>query len=165
MTHSDDRSNAPTSGQRRGRKLAMSEDELDALLGTERTCRMASSSADGRLHNTPLWFVWHDGAIWISSIVRSRRWSDLRERPSVSVVVDAGTDYTELRGAELIGDVEVIGEIPRTGHEDPQLEPVEAAYAAKYANGEFEHDGRHAWLRLRPRTIVSWDFRKLADTR
>ena len=24
------------------------------------------------------------------------------------------------------------------------------------------HDGRHAWARLRPEKIVSWDFRKLA---
>ena len=24
------------------------------------------------------------------------------------------------------------------------------------------HDGRHAWLRITPLKIVSWDFRKLA---
>ena len=24
------------------------------------------------------------------------------------------------------------------------------------------HDGRHAWLRIVPDKIVSWDFRKLA---
>jgi hypothetical protein len=24
------------------------------------------------------------------------------------------------------------------------------------------HDGRHAWLRVVPSKIVSWDFRKLA---
>jgi len=24
------------------------------------------------------------------------------------------------------------------------------------------HDGRHAWLRITPAKIVSWDFRKLA---
>jgi hypothetical protein len=24
------------------------------------------------------------------------------------------------------------------------------------------HDGRHAWLRITPGKIVSWDFRKLA---
>jgi hypothetical protein len=26
------------------------------------------------------------------------------------------------------------------------------------------YDGRHAWLRLRPAKIVTWDFRKLSGT-
>jgi hypothetical protein len=24
------------------------------------------------------------------------------------------------------------------------------------------HDGKHAWLRVTPRKVTSWDFRKLA---
>jgi hypothetical protein len=35
--------------------------------------------------------------------------------------------------------------------------------AAKYHHGgELTHDGRHAWLRITPRKVMSWDFRKLA---
>ena len=35
--------------------------------------------------------------------------------------------------------------------------------AAKYfGGGEMTHDGRHAWLRITPLKMVSWDFRKLA---
>lgn len=160
LLNSDDRPSSPTSGQRRGRKLAMSDSELDSFLSEERICRLANVSADGRVHNTPLWYVWHGGALWVSSIVRSRRWSDLRERPSVSVVVDAGTDYAELRGVELIGDIEIVGDVPRTGIDDPELRAVETAYADRFADGQLEHDGQHAWVRLRPTTIVSWDFRK-----
>jgi hypothetical protein len=25
------------------------------------------------------------------------------------------------------------------------------------------HDARHAWLRITPRKLVTWDFRKLAN--
>jgi hypothetical protein len=36
--------------------------------------------------------------------------------------------------------------------------------ARKYRGSEdMVHDGRHAWLRITPVKIVSWDFRKLAD--
>ena len=31
-----------------------------------------------------------------------------------------------------------------------------------YGNDTAFHDGRHAWLRLVPEKIMSWDFRKLA---
>lgn len=35
--------------------------------------------------------------------------------------------------------------------------------AAKYHGaGNFPHGGRHAWLRVPPQKITSWDFRKLA---
>jgi hypothetical protein len=77
-------------------------------------------------------------------------------------VVDAGTDFTELRGVELIGAVEQIGEVPRTSTPDARLDEPERLFGEKYANGSFVADGRHGWLRLQPERIVSWDFRKRA---
>jgi len=139
----------------------MSADELDAFLAVEHTCRLASRSVDGTLHNTPLWFVWHERRLWITSIVKSRRWSDLRASPGVSVVVDAGDSYDELRGVELIGEVQVIGEVPRIGEPNAGLDQVETRFGLKYSpSGAMHHDGRHAWLCLTPSRIVSWDFRK-----
>jgi pyridoxamine 5'-phosphate oxidase-like protein len=149
------------SSQRRGRRIAMSPAELDDFLTAARTCRVASVGAGGP-HVTPLWFVWRERALWLYSITRSQRWADLMKDPRVAVVVDAGEAYAELRGVELRGSVEVVGEVPRTGAEDvPDLTAVESAFAAKYAEGTFGHDGRHAWLRLVPTKVVSWDFRKL----
>ncbi len=139
----------------------MSPAEVDDFLGAARTCRVASVGAAGP-HVAPLWFVWLDGALWLHSIVRSQRWADLRADPRVAVVVDDGEEYMELRGVELRGSVVVVGEVPRTGAEDiPELTAVEAAFGAKYAGGAFGYDGRHAWLRLAPEKLVSWDFRKL----
>jgi len=39
----------------------------------------------------------------------------------------------------------------------------ERLFADKYAEGRVRHDGRHAWLRITPEKMVSWDFRKLAS--
>lgn len=33
-------------------------------------------------------------------------------------------------------------------------------FGDKYFGGAFATDGRHAWLRIVPEKIVSWDFRK-----
>src|ERR1700677_5040431 len=85
--------------QRRGRKIAMDKAELDAFLGGERTCRLATSSPQGP-HLTALWFAWDGTAMWIYSIVRSQRWTDLERDGRIAVLVDAGEDYFELRGAE-----------------------------------------------------------------
>ncbi|CAM01458.1 pyridoxamine 5'-phosphate oxidase [Saccharopolyspora erythraea NRRL 2338] len=148
--------------QKRGRRIAMSPGELDAFLASERTCRVGTSGHSGP-HVTPLWFVWNTGSLWLYSLTRSQRWADIARDPRVAVLVDAGVDYHELRGAELVGDAEVVGEVPRTGEAEPALEVPERLFARKYFDSEeFVHDQRHAWLRITPETVRSWDFRKLA---
>jgi PPOX class probable F420-dependent enzyme len=135
--------------------------ELDEFLSEQRTCRVATVGADGAPHATPLWFVWDGAALWLTSVVRSQRWTDLQRDNRIAVVVDAGDDFMELRGVELRGTAEPVGEVPRTGQPMPELDAPERLYADKYAGGEVFHDGRHAWLRIVPEKIVSWDFRKM----
>jgi hypothetical protein len=149
--------------QRRGRAIAMTAAEVDQFLTTERTCRVATAGPDGRPHVAPLWFVWDGKSLWLSSLVRSQRWTDLMRDPRVAVIVDAGVEYGELRGVELSGAVAGVGDAPRTAEPDPALAEPERLFAEKYAGGVLvPPDGRHGWLRLTPEKIVSWDFRKLA---
>ena len=139
----------------------MTDVERDAFLVDARTCRVATISADGP-HNTPLWFAWDGGLAWLYSIVRSQRWIDLQRDPRVSIIVDAGDEYAELRGVEIVGSAEIVGEVPRTGDlYVAELGVAEELFAKKYMGGEpLIHDGRHAWLKVVPRKMVSWDFRK-----
>ena len=139
----------------------MSDAERELFLTQQRTCRAATSGRHGP-HATALWFLWQDGHVWIHSLTRSQRWVDLMADPRIGLVVDAGEDYGELRGVEITGRVVQVGEIPRTGEPNPELDAVEQAFAAKYSGGApMNYDGRHAWLRLDPAKIVSWDFRKI----
>ncbi|MEU6007654.1 pyridoxamine 5'-phosphate oxidase family protein [Streptomyces sp. NPDC047453] len=150
--------------QRRGRKIMMTPGELDEFLTTQRTCRVATVSPGGAPHASALWFVWDGTSLWLYSVVRSRRWPHLRRDPRVAVVVDIGEEYEQLRGAELSGTAEVVGEAPRTGELCAELDLPETLFARKnFGLEEMPHDGRHAWLRLTPEKIVSWDFRKLGS--
>ncbi|WPO75119.1 pyridoxamine 5'-phosphate oxidase family protein [Streptomyces sp. KN37] len=152
-----------TATQRRGRRIMMTPDELDAFLSTERTCRVATVSADGAPHASTLWFAWDGRSLWLYSITRSKRWADLRRDQRIAVVIDAGEEYGELRGVELSGTAEFVGESPRTGEPCPELDVPERLFARKLFDlDEMPHDGHHAWIRLTPDAIASWDFRKLA---
>lgn len=150
--------------QKRGRRIAMTDAERDEFLAAERTCRVATIGPSGP-HATPLWFGWDGHHLWLYSIVKSQRWTDLQRDPRIGVVVDAGVEYLELRGVEFTGTVEVVGDAPRTGGAVAELAAIERHFADKYMGGapEMFHDGRHGWLRVTPDKIASWDFRKLAE--
>ena len=153
-------------GQRRGRALAMTPPELDEYLTAARSRRVATVAADGRPHVVPLWFVWDGAALWLNSLVRSQRWTDLVCDSRVAVVVDGGTEFAALRGVEISGRAEPVGQVPRAVGEDPEVAAPERAFARKYTTGEtFVSDGRHGWLRVVPERVVSWDFRKISAAR
>jgi nitroimidazol reductase NimA-like FMN-containing flavoprotein (pyridoxamine 5'-phosphate oxidase superfamily) len=136
-------------------QLLLTDDELDEMLRTERTLRAATVSPDGWPHVVPLWFVWHDRQIWINSLRRSRRARDVRAGSPVALCVDTGLEYGELRGAVLYGRFETI-------EDDPALLVVKADFARKYWKLEMVPDLKsHAWLRLSPDRVASWDFRKI----
>jgi PPOX class probable F420-dependent enzyme len=141
----------------------MTPEERDEFLARERTCRVGTVGRDGAPHVTPLWFAWDGTSLWLTSLVNSQRWIDLQRDGRVSVVVDAGDGYMELRGVELRGIAVPVGEAPRTGEPVPDLEGPERIFADKYAGGRVHHDGRHGWLRITPEKIVSWDFRKIGS--
>src|ERR1700730_9756173 len=128
--------------QRRGKRIAMSPAERDVFLADERTCRAATVNADGSPHSSPLWFVGYGNALWLNSVVNSQRWTNLRRDPRISVIVDGGRGFGELRGVELLGKVEVVGEFPRTGEPNPDLDEPERLFGSKYAGGPFSYDGR-----------------------
>lgn len=150
--------------QKRGNKIAMTPQERDAFLAAERTCRVATVSADGSPHNTALWFFWDGTYFWMQSITRAQRWADLQRDQRVAIVVDTGVDYFELQGIEILGSVEFVGEQPRSGEPNEELAVMEPQFFNKYFNStDVFHDGKHAWMRVKPTKISSWDFRKLAN--
>jgi hypothetical protein len=147
--------------QRRGRSIAMSADEVNTFLRSERTCRVASVDGAGAPNITPLWYVWDGSWLWLNSIVRSQRWTNLVRDGRIAVVVDGGEAFNELHGVEIEGWAEVVGDVPRTATPDDHVATAEQLFGDKYGNGTFYADGRHAWLKVVPTKISSWDFRKM----
>lgn len=118
-----------------------------------RVAHVATADADAGPHVMPLWFVWHEGALWMNSLIRSRRTRDIGHDARVAVCVDAGVEYAELRGAVFYGRFEQVDE-------GPVLAAAKAAFAKKYWGGaDVPQMKSHVWLKLAPDRMVSWDFR------
>lgn len=136
--------------------LRMTADELEAFLLNERTVRVGTVSPDGEPHVAPLWYVWHEGAMYFNSLKRSRRGRDLAHGSRVSACVDAGDEYAELHGAVLYGALEETGDVPH----------IRKLFGEKYWGGiDIPEVKSHTWFRLVPDRTVSWDFKKIPQGR
>lgn len=140
----------------------MDDAEISEYLHSRRTCRVATVGSDGTPHVSALWYVWDDTSLWLNTLCTSLRFRQLRRSPRISVLVDDGHDFLELRGVELVGTAEVVGDVPRTTEPYAELADPELRFARKYAGSDiFTADGRHAWVRLTPERIRSWDYTKI----
>lgn len=139
--------------------LSMPPADLDAFLTEERVLRLGTVDDEGWPAVVPLWFVWHEEAIWVWNLTRARRTRRLREGTRCAFTVDAGVDYGELRGAS--GRLEYAF-VP---DEEVPLQ-VRAAFSAKYLGTDepLEPADHHQWLRMVPSTLRTWDFRRLAGS-
>lgn len=137
-------------------QLRLTPAELDEYLATQRTVRIATVDEDGVPHVVPLWFVWHDGAIWLNSLKRSRRHRHLRDGRPVGLVVDDGDRYEELRGVRITGRPQVVAD------DDPVRVESYRSFGRKYFGlDELPNQASYETVRIAPDEIASWDFRKI----
>ena len=138
--------------------LTMTPEDLDAFLTEQRVLRLATLDDEGWPAVVPLWFVWHEGSIWVWNLTRAKRTSRLRDGTRCAFTVDAGIEYGELRGAS--GRLDYIF-VP----DDEVPLAVRSAFSGKYLGTDepVEAADHHQWLRMTPTTLRTWDFRRLAQ--
>jgi PPOX class probable F420-dependent enzyme len=70
--------------------------------------RLATASPDGQPHVVPVWFLWEDGLIWISSYRSTRKVLDLERNPKCALVVDLEQAEGGLTAVMLEGRAELV---------------------------------------------------------
>ena len=139
--------------------LSLTDEELAEFLRGAWTVRVATVGPDGWPHVVPLWFVWHEGTLFVNTTRGNRTVRNAETAPRAAATIDDGERYDELRGVVLGGEL-----ADATG--DPRLPDVVATFSAKYFAGNEPHFMRwrnRLFLRMEPEAISSWDFRKIPE--
>ncbi len=146
-------------------QIRMSDDEVQRFLEGGRTAILCSVGRQGVPHPMPMWYALEDGAVVMTTFAKSQKVANLRRDPRVSLLLEDGESYAELRGAVLYGEIELDAETGRVldvltavtrrmgagaGADDEQLRAGLLPTARK-----------RVALRLRPERIVSWNHAKL----
>ncbi|AHH20456.1 putative FMN-binding protein [Nocardia nova SH22a] len=143
-------------------QIVMSETEITEFLERSRIITLASLGRNGMPHLTAMWYGLVDGEIWFETKGKSQKAVNLRRDPRVTVLVEAGDTYDQLRGVSIEGRAEIVDDPEAlfkvgvsvweryTGPYTEELRPmVEAMLSKRVA------------IRVVPERIRSWDHRKL----
>jgi PPOX class probable F420-dependent enzyme len=87
--------------------IVLTDDEIDELLAGARTATMATIGPDGQPHLVAMWFSIVDGDICFETKAKSQKAVNLRRDPRISVLVEDGQTYEDLRGISIEGRAEV----------------------------------------------------------
>jgi PPOX class probable F420-dependent enzyme len=88
-------------------QIVLTDDEIDELLNASRSATMATIGPDGQPHLVAMWFAVIDGDICFETKAKSQKAVNLRRDPRISVLVEDGQTYEDLRGVSIEGRAEV----------------------------------------------------------
>jgi PPOX class probable F420-dependent enzyme len=149
-------------------QIVLTDSELAALLEEERVAVVSSLGPRGWPHSMPLWFVAREGEVWIWTYAKSQKVRNLERDPRATVLIEAGHEYTELRGAAIEATAHL--------YRDPNtVLGFAEELTLRYAEGmeKVEGDARamleaqapkRVAIRFEPVRVASWDHRKLGGT-
>ena len=142
--------------------IKMTDEEIKAFLKERRTMSMATIGPAGRIHLVAMWYGFVDGAIGFETKTKSQKVQNLRRDNRLTVLVEDGDTYDQLRGVEIAGWGEII--------EDPEqlfrlgisvFERYNAPYTEEMKPFVDAMLHKRVLVKLHEEEVVSWDHRKL----
>ncbi|MCC6904416.1 MAG: PPOX class F420-dependent oxidoreductase [Anaerolineae bacterium] len=82
--------------------------EIDAFLRQVHIARIATVRPDGRPHVAPIWYLWHDGAMYFETMYSTVKGKNLKAYPYLAVTVDVTGGGMRNKLVVLEGKVELI---------------------------------------------------------
>ncbi len=89
-------------------KVAMTADEVAAMLAQCRKVQLATISPDGYPHLVTMYYVLIDGQIAFWTYRASQKALNLARDPRISCLVETGEQYFDLRGVQVQGVVQTV---------------------------------------------------------
>jgi nitroimidazol reductase NimA-like FMN-containing flavoprotein (pyridoxamine 5'-phosphate oxidase superfamily) len=133
---------------------------IEAVLAEPVLARLATTNPKTmQPHVVPVWFMWEDNCIWISSFVSTRKVHELKHNPRGAVLIESKEEGGKLTAVLLEGTVELVTE--------PRQEVAEIArriYIRYLGVDGVQEPDPQSWLqdpenllvKLTPTKIISW---------
>ena len=145
-------------------RILMSDDEVRGFLERSRIATLATVSPSGAPHLVAMWYGLMDGILYFETKAKSQKAVNIRRNPVISVLVEAGTTYDQLRGVAMEGAAHIIDDA-----DDEEYWGAAVNFYERY-NGPYSEEVRPAVEAMMHKRLIvrldvtrtrSWDHRKL----
>lgn len=144
-------------------QISMTAAEVEAFVDEQRTLQVASINADGTPHLVAMWYARHGGDVAFWTYGKSQKVVNLRRDPRLTVMLETGSRYEELKGVTIYGRARIVDDL------DEVFAFGDAVYERYWGpiDNEMVRDGVRAMGRKRVvivverDKVVSWDHSKL----
>ncbi|MFM7068218.1 MAG: PPOX class F420-dependent oxidoreductase [Actinomycetes bacterium] len=142
--------------------IKMSESEVAAFIAERHSATMSTLAADGSIHSVAMWYGFIDGVMAVETKSKAQKVLNLRRDPRVTMLIEDGEYYEELRGVSIVGTAEIVDDAD-------QLWALGVSVFDRYMGGYTEEmrpfvevmlHNRVA-VKIVPTKVVTWDHRKL----
>jgi PPOX class probable F420-dependent enzyme len=141
----------------------MTDDEVQEFLQGRHVMNIATFGPDGNIHLVAMWYGFLNGNPAIETFAKSQKVQNVRRDPRVTVLVEDGDEYGELRGVEMVGRAVV--------HDAREpLMAVATNVVERYIAVDDPADipavaeamaNKRVAIEIIPEKVVSWDHHKL----
>jgi PPOX class probable F420-dependent enzyme len=148
-------------------QIRMSDEEVRDLLRENKTIILNSIGPDGFPHPMPMWFSMDDAlVISMTTFRKSQKILNLRRDPRVSLLVESGLEYQELKGVVIYGRAELSEDLDEitavllaaAGQEAP---PDDADAQKVMREVMKKTASKRTLIRVKPERVISWNHAKL----
>ncbi|WP_407701432.1 pyridoxamine 5'-phosphate oxidase family protein [Thermomonospora echinospora] len=148
----------------------MTPDEVAAFLAEQFKVQVATLDPDGAPHLVTMFYALLDGRIAFSTYASSQKVVNLRRNPVMTCLVEAGTEYAELRGVKLKGkgrivedpDVRLkVGAVVGSRLAGLPVPELGAPLDPGFAEALRQSMAKRVIIVMDPDHVASWDHRKL----
>lgn len=143
--------------------IRMTDEEVWDFVESRKSLQVGTIERDGSVHLSTLWFAVVDGRIVFETYTKSQKIRNLQRDPRITVLVEDGEVYEELRGVMIKGTARLTDDpdevhpyalaVMRRNQPEIPAELLDEAARAMAA--------KRTAVVIEPTRIVSWDHRKL----
>ncbi|WP_330182405.1 PPOX class F420-dependent oxidoreductase [Nocardia sp. NBC_01503] len=143
-------------------QITMSEQEIADFMRRSRIANLATLGATGNPHLTAMWYALINGEIWFETKAKSQKAVNLRRDPRVTVLLEAGDTYDQLRGVSIEGRAEIVEDADALFQVGISVwERYTGPYSEEMKPFVEQMLNKRIAIRIVPERVRSWDHRKL----
>ena len=147
-------------------QIRMTDADVLTFIEERKSLQVATLNKDGSVHLTTLWFALVDGDIVFETFTKSQKIVNLQRDARITVLLEDGTEYNELRGVSISGRAVL--------YDDPERVHPLALAVMRRNQPEIPEDAldkvakmmasKRTAVVVKAERTVSWDHGKLGGT-